>query len=203
MNELFFIENGQAVSFQDIKPEDLEKMSLQTLRDLEPYKNAYIEKTIEECVVSIKNAPNSNKAFRFYSIINDLVIAYTGDKKEYFISLQMVLMHHIHMMQKGESSEKNIHDWFKKNVSILGENAYVVDHEHPIGKYRADFLCKVHGKEIIVEIKKDQVDKKALRQIEKYLKISGVRMGILIGSELKVKLPENIMFISYKDWKCV
>ena len=55
--------------------------------------------------------------------------------------------------------------------------------------------------EIPVEVKYGKFDKKALKQLERYMKVYKCKMGIAIGNNLEVNIPENIKFVFISEIK--
>lgn len=52
---------------------------------------------------------------------------------------------------------------------------------------------------IPVEVKKNSFDAKALKQLERYIKVYGCKYGIAVGSQLTTELPNNIEFIPISE----
>lgn len=67
------------------------------------------------------------------------------------------------------------------------------------GKDIPDSFVDVNGETMPVEVKLGNFDKKAKRQLERYIDSYGCCSGIAVGRELTTELPENMMFFSLKE----
>lgn len=93
-------------------------------------------------------------------------------------------------------NESNIHVLFNKHArKLLGENAEIIKkHCHP--KHQPDSWVRMNGEDVPVEMKLGSFDKKALLQLQRYIKHYGTSTGIAVGRNLAVSLPDNIIFMS-------
>jgi len=92
-------------------------------------------------------------------------------------------------------NEFNLHSEFNKKINKLFDNAELLDKKNN-AHHQPDSWIKIKDKEIPVEMKLDSFDTKALDQLLRYMNFYKTEMGIAVGSDLKVDLPKNIIFIS-------
>lgn len=120
------------------------------------------------------------------------------EREETFWSLRQSVMVEQVSMKARESKEYALqHEIEKHPVKFFGTNSKIIKREFRIGKKSADFLIEREGEKFIVECKRGKIHAKALEQIKKYLEMSGVKKGILVGESCDINLPENISFISF------
>lgn len=97
-------------------------------------------------------------------------------------------------------SEYAIHGYFKENHKTILGNEYSLKKIKTNGKDIPDAWVKYKSELIPVEVKKSEFDKKALKQLLRYMSSYNCGSGIAIGRELSVDIPQNIKFISCKGW---
>lgn len=89
------------------------------------------------------------------------------------------------------------HTVFKKNYSKIGDGKVVKnetnDHDIP------DAWVERNGHIIPVEIKLGKFGRKALQQLNRYMKVYGSTKGIAVARELSIKLPKNVEFVSFSE----
>ena len=64
-----------------------------------------------------------------------------------------------------------------------------------------DAWVKLSNEIIPVEVKLKKFDKKALKQLKRYMRVYGCNKGIAVSDTLTVELPKNIEFISFLELK--
>lgn len=100
---------------------------------------------------------------------------------------------------KNIETEATLYQRFANAVKkLFGENAEIIKKQNN-QRHQPDLWIKVNGHDIPVEIKLHSFDKKALKQLQRYMNFYNCQKGIAVGSCLKVELPENIVFISKKE----
>lgn len=93
-------------------------------------------------------------------------------------------------------NEGDIHALFNKHVvKLLGEKAEIIKKHHH-QKHQPDSWVRINGEDVPVEMKLGVFDKKALAQLQRYMRHYGSLNGIAVGRSLKATLPDNITFIS-------
>lgn len=103
-------------------------------------------------------------------------------------------------ISKRENNEFYYHGLFKNNVEkILPGYKLINKLSNP--KHKPDAWVLKNKEEIPVEMKVKGFDEKALEQLSRYMKFYEKDKGIAIAEELKVDLPENIIFIPLKTIK--
>lgn len=99
-------------------------------------------------------------------------------------------------------NEFTIQKVFKDNVEkILGLEYHLLKEKKNNPKHIPDAWVTFEGYEIPVEVKYGKFDKKALKQLERYMKVYKCKMGIAIGNVLEVNIPKNIKFVSIPEIK--
>ena len=101
-------------------------------------------------------------------------------------------------VSKGMKDEAYYNYLFDKYAQKIIANCVVI-RKKCTTQNRPDSWVRVNGEEIPVEIKLNSFDKKALRQLERYMFAFGANKGIAVGDNLSVKLPRNIEFIPLSD----
>jgi hypothetical protein len=96
--------------------------------------------------------------------------------------------------------EYSIHSYFKNNIKDILGDTYSLLNKKSNGKDIPDAWVGTDNTTIPVEIKRGDFDKKALRQLLRYLKSYNCNSGIAVGRSLMVKLPSNIKFLSCEGW---
>ena len=94
--------------------------------------------------------------------------------------------------------EKDIHAWFKNNIEKISNNTLRVVYYPMDNDNKPDFFVKdKHNKLFPVEIKLNEFNDAALKQLERYIDFYNCEKGIAIGSSLKCCLPSNVVFYNY------
>lgn len=94
--------------------------------------------------------------------------------------------------------EKYVHVWFKKNLKKLLGKDYELAIVRSNRKHQPDVWVKKNGENIPVECKLGDFDKKALKQIQRYMDFYSAKEGIAVAKNLKCELPQNVLFIKYE-----
>lgn len=103
------------------------------------------------------------------------------------------------IVRNNLKTEASIYPRFKKSVkSLFGENAKILKKKNN-PKHQPDSWIRVNNQDIPVEIKLNQFNEKALKQLQRYMRFYKCKKGIAVGSSLSVVLPENIVFISINE----
>ena len=97
------------------------------------------------------------------------------------------------VVQSHCKNEFTYQDMFKRNYSKIGKgkvvNLKTDGHNIPDAWIRrGDYILPV-------EVKLNGFDGKALKQLERYMKVYKCEKGIAVGRTLNVKLPQNIEFV--------
>ena len=135
--------------------------------------------------------------------INEINACY-GNPHAKFANESLLFLDHVlfvyeHTWLSEKEDEKSIQRDIFKNIKEYIPDAIALKEEYKIGSRRCDIFAELNGEKILIEVKKGTVGKSALKQIQWYLKNSGINKGYLIGSTISntVSLPSNIKFISY------
>lgn len=92
-------------------------------------------------------------------------------------------------------TEASIQERFNKSVKrIFGDTAKVVKKKCDC-KHIPDSWVKMDGFLLPVEIKLNEFDEKALKQLQRYMKFYKVESGVAVGKALTADLPINIIFV--------
>ena len=87
---------------------------------------------------------------------------------------------------------------FKKYAPVLIPGCEVVS--VPSDKHNIpDAWIELDGENCPVEVKCLNFDAKALSQLQRYLDAYGAKRGVAVATNLKVDLPQNIIFISMAE----
>ena len=101
----------------------------------------------------------------------------------------------IDITRMNQKTESDLYPKFAKNVrKILGENAELIKREN-VQKHQPDSWVQMNGQDIPVEIKLHSFDRKALKQLQRYMNFYNCQVGIAVGESLNVNLPNNIIFV--------
>jgi len=103
-------------------------------------------------------------------------------------------------------NEFAVQRYFNGNVkNILGEEYDYIElpKESIIKGHYPDSWIKYNDDLFPVEVKKNNFNDKALKQLTRYIDIYQSKKGIAVGEKLTVKgnLPSNIIFISSEGWE--
>lgn len=85
---------------------------------------------------------------------------------------------------------------FKKNVDKCISNARIIT-KKVIDKNYPDAWVAIGEEELPVEMKRDKFNEKALRQLQRYMKVYQTNRGIAVAPKLSVSLPDNIIFVPF------
>lgn len=97
-------------------------------------------------------------------------------------------------------NEFTIQNMFKENVEkILGSKYHLLKEKNNNPKHIPDAWVIYEDQEIPVEVKYNKFDKKALKQLQRYMKVYKSKTGIAIGRTLETNLPDNICFVSISE----
>ncbi|MFP7224844.1 hypothetical protein SFC42_17335 [Priestia filamentosa] len=95
-----------------------------------------------------------------------------------------------------KEDEFSIHPKFNQQVKkLFGKEAQIIKRKND-HKHQPDSWVRLNGNDIPVEIKKSKFNQKALNQLLRYVDFYETSLGIAVGSEATVDLPDNIIFIS-------
>ena len=99
--------------------------------------------------------------------------------------------------RNNDTNEFYYQKLFKDNVKlILGKQYKLLKNKKNNPHHIPDAWVEMNGEEIPVEVKRGCFDKKALRQLKRYMFVYQSKQGIAVAKELTVDLPENIIFVS-------
>ena len=89
------------------------------------------------------------------------------------------------------------HTIFKKNYSKIRDGKVVKNETD--GHNIPDAWVERNGHIIPVEIKLGKFGRKALQQLNRYMKVYRSTKGIAVARELSIKLPKNVEFVSFSE----
>lgn len=143
---------------------------------------AAVESESEEETRDILNALN---VFRNDDVFNSL----------YYAVLNLVIDRR--MREHQTKNEFYYQEMFRKAYPRIS-NTKIITVKND-GENIPDCWVEKDGKRIPVEVKKDKFGKKALRQLQRYMRVYKCNHGIAVGKKLDVNLESNIEFISICD----
>lgn len=88
-------------------------------------------------------------------------------------------------------------DMFNKNYSKIRKGKVI--HKKSDGLNIPDSWVEKDNKIIPVEVKKEEFNQKALKQLLRYMKTYNCKNGIAVAKKLTINLPKEIEFISIKE----
>lgn len=92
-------------------------------------------------------------------------------------------------------NELFLYDLIKKDISVLIPDSVVVDFQINTGNV-PDLMIEVNGERCPVEVKKLNINKNAIDQLRRYLRVYNCRKGFLMGMKLTTNIEEDhITFI--------
>lgn len=92
-------------------------------------------------------------------------------------------------------NELFLYDLIKRDISVLIPSAVVVDF-HIIQGHIPDLMIELDGEMCPVEVKKSNINKSALDQLRRYLRVYNCKKGFLMGTKLSTVIEEDhITFI--------
>ncbi len=94
-------------------------------------------------------------------------------------------------------TEKDVHNWFRKKVSVLLGEHYRIVYRKNDKRHIPDFWIKGNETYIPVEIKLHKFSPRHLQQLLRYMNVYDCAQGIAVALELNCNLPSNINFIKY------
>lgn len=143
---------------------------------------AAVESESEEETRDILNALN---VFRNDDVFNSL----------YYAVLNLVIDRR--MREHQTKNEFYYQEMFRKAYPRIS-NTKIITVKND-GENIPDCWVEKDGERIPVEVKKDKFGKKALRQLQRYMRVYKCNHGIAVGKKLNVNLESNIEFISICD----
>lgn len=134
--------------------------------------------TIEDGLYYLK----LSNVYRYDEVFNTLYfpVSFCFARKRYY-------------MFKNQPNEAYYQNLFKEIYPLMS-GASIVEIKHDKENI-PDAWVNYNGENIPVEIKKDKFNKKALSQLQRYIKAYNAKKGIAVGMELTIELPENIQFV--------
>lgn len=97
--------------------------------------------------------------------------------------------------RQNYKTEASLYPKFEKAIKkLFGDRAEIIKKiNNP--KHQPDAWVRLEDQDIPVEMKLHSFDKKALKQLQRYMNFYSCKKGIAVGNSLTVDLPENIVFI--------
>ena len=157
------------------------------------------EKNLFDILTDIKKFIYENQmesAKKLLKVYKPLIFG-SGDDNliEYYHSVQFEYFYWKH---SAKESEFKYHKLFKEKIEkLLPEYKLIKKKNNP--RHIPDAWVERDGEEIPVEIKLNDFDQKALRQLRRYINVYKKNKGIAIGRKLTVDLPSDIRFISLEE----
>ena len=108
------------------------------------------------------------------------------------------LLHYFvfYLLRDIKTKEIVVQEYIKDKLSsIKGFKDYEVEENTRLNSLVDILLKNEFGELTIVEVKKNSINNKALKQIKKYMEKEKIKNGLLIGETLDVQLPSNIKFL--------
>lgn len=103
----------------------------------------------------------------------------------------------LHIGLRCAYSEQDVYRWFEKRYkSFLGEESYIINKKSEKNNI-PDFWVNFLNKETPVECKLNCFDKKALKQLIRYINFYKCNFGIAVANSCSVDIPDNIKFIKF------
>ena len=112
--------------------------------------------------------------------------------------LDVVDFYYFENKMMDRKNEFYYHNLFNNRCEKLFPEFRIIKKKNIPGHY-PDAWVEREGEEIPVEVKLNDFNDKALRQLKRYIQVYEKSKGIAIGRKLTVKLPENILFISLDE----
>lgn len=123
---------------------------------------------------------------------------YGATESEKFHDLYQAVAIYLTYVRETKSCEFHFQGLFNKYAHLLIKDCKVV--KKPVsGKLIPDSWVEIGGEVMPVEVKKETFGKKALDQLERYISYYKTKGGIAVAKEIRVELPENILFISIDE----
>lgn len=102
----------------------------------------------------------------------------------------------MNVTRRFAESELRIQSLFKENLRrLLGTECRLLKHKKNDCHHIPDAWVIQNNEEKPVEVKLGKFDEKALKQLERYMRVYRCDGGIAVGRTLDVTLPSNILFI--------
>ena len=119
-------------------------------------------------------------------------------ESDLFLSLFDAVRHYIYGYCFDRDNEYTYHHLFNKYAPKIIHNCRVIERK---GDYhnQPDSWIELNGEEVPVEIKLGNFDKKALKQLQRYINAFNAKNGVAVGRTLTVELPDNIIFVSNNE----
>lgn len=157
------------------------------------------KETLQEMVTDIKRQIDAGKykhARELIRYINPLVQQHKDDNlREYFDLVEHYLLQERAANKKDEYYYQKL---FNDKCEIILDGVKLIKKKSIYGHY-PDAWVKIGVEEIPVEVKLNDFDKKALKQLERYINVYNKKKGIAVGRKLSVELPHNIAFVSLDE----
>lgn len=90
-----------------------------------------------------------------------------------------------------------MYNWFKANAGEIIGGEWEITRRKNDSRHIPDFWLYNGCEFAPVECKLGQFDKKALKQIERYMNFYGCRKGFAVAASLNIDLPPEIKFIGF------
>lgn len=105
------------------------------------------------------------------------------------------------LLRSVEMSEQRVYKLFRENYRhILGKECEIVSRKNSL-KHIPDFWVKIGSEHIPVECKVSEFNKKALKQLLRYMKVYKCKRGIAVASQITCDLPNSITPILIEQLK--
>jgi len=102
-----------------------------------------------------------------------------------------VLTHLFWQKQCYLVNEKDVENYFYKNIDSLLPNSKKVSHSTITGHYPDGFVS-INGQVAPVEIKRDVFTYSSLAQLRRYMNVYGANSGIAVAPKIKCAIPKGV-----------
>lgn len=94
--------------------------------------------------------------------------------------------------------EPEVRREFYKNIGVYLPGAVAVKANFNV-KNKPDGFVRMADEVVPVEIKRDAFDAKALKQLQRYMRVYKSQKGVAVAPALDCDLPENVVFVAVGD----
>lgn len=104
----------------------------------------------------------------------------------------------IRWWELAQPREQDVYDWFKDNFkSYFSEDAKIIKRKND-PNHKPDFWVFSFGEIMPTECKLRDFDKKALKQLQRYMEFYHCAHGVAVASDFTCEVPKNIKKIKFE-----
>lgn len=133
-----------------------------------------------------------------WEFMGKAISLYGASESDKFLDLYQAVAVYLSYVSTEKSLEFYYQHLFDKYANLIIKDCKVIKKPYA-GNLMPDSWIEIDGEFMPVEVKRRMFDKKALEQLEGYMNYYKTVRGVAVAKELRVDLPENILFVSINE----